>query len=860
MANVLGTLVVALQAQTDSFARGMANAKTISLTTSEGIVSSLKMVETQMAKLRFGSAGEIKKSAEIVGASLAGIGIAATVAAVSFAKSTASEALELNKLHQSFGVSIEALSGLRVAAQMTGIPMESLAKGMGMLDKAAVGAVAGQKPLIQAFNQLGISVKDLSNGKGGMIDQVGLLILVADHFSKLTGGVLKAAEGRKLFGRGWAEIAPLMNQGVVAIQGYIDKAKALGLVMTAEDVAAALKFHETLTLVNVKMDAMKQTIGLAMIDPLNRLAKAFGEVDSAGNSTAAHLTGDLGDALIWLAKQIEQVITGTKVMYLELEHLSKFKEDHPVLSLVPGMQLAGWFSSRDQLNKDMDELYAKQEKFFASLEKPLPGMRVAHTPTVFGSNPPVLPSGTGAKPKPEDFSSLLTEATSIFDRTDPLQKQIDHVKELQLKIYEFTASHPEAIFLNLNDAAEKLNVALTRLAEEKSLALLGDQLKAGQEQIANLFAIPMGAPLASGAAKASSDEMNRLKDNNYIMEERARIFENTRTAMERYALDLQHINSLYADKSSDEYNRAIQDLDEKLRSQYDPTIRLKKALDDIALAYSLGAMNAAAMARAVAKVNADIAMANTVTHPAAGMAGVKQGIGAGAGAVGAEWQGMSAETANSMIQAAHQMQAAFATAFKSMIMGTKTVGQAFSEMGLDMLSSMVEACAQMLAKWIVTHVIMAAIAKAFGTDDGSSKAMTQIGSNVAIALSDAAVAAANTLAMTSTYLPPPGPEAAAAATYGVGLMFAGLAGADRGALLPRDALLRAHQGEAILPQKLTSYLMDSASRSQPQASAGGVRHIFNMPITINGATDAEEVSQKVVARVQKLFRTGGVMK
>jgi len=838
MSSVLGQLVIELTASTNQFQKSMRDAHALSLTTSAGIVDGLKNVETQLSRLKFGSTAEWQKSGAIITASLAGLGVAAAGAAFVFAKSTASEALELNKLAQTYGISIEALSGLQVASKMTGVSMESMAKGLGFLDKAAVAAVQGHKQQILAFQQLGIATKDLTDGKGGMRDQLGLLLMVADRFSKLKDHVLQVAEAKALMGRGGPEELALFNQGAAAIQGYIDKAKELGFVLTAEDIAAALKFHEEMVTVEVKVDAARRQIAIGLIPALNAVGEAFTGASNHGEGFRA-IGENIGGVLTRMS-------AGFRSLAYDAEYVNIWLKD--------------WAPINDKLRQTA-ELQARVAAEAKKMDEVLWGSTQHGAGGSWGpqkgEDKPVIPSGTAKPPKPQDFASLFNEATAIFDKNDPLQKQIDKLQELRLKMVQFEGDHPHAIFLNLNDAINKADVALANLAVDKKWAVLTEELKAGQKQIADLFSIPMAVPMASGAAKAASDEMQRLKDSNYIMEERGRIFEATRTPMERYALDLQHINSLYADKSSDEYNRAVTDLDEKLREQYDPTIRLKKALDDIALAYSLGAMNADAMARAVAKVNADIAMANTVTHPMPGMAGVRQGLGAGAGSVATQWQGMPAETASAMIEAAHGMQSAMSSAFSAMIMGTKTVGQAFAEMGRGMLESVVNACMQMLTQWIITHVLMAAIAKAFGSGTGPTQAGSQIAGNAAIAASDAAVAAGNTLALMSAYTPPPGPEIAAGLVYAEGMAFAGMASMSQGGLLPRDMMVQAHAGEAVLPERLTSFLRASADRAGgTDKKSGG--HTFNMPITINGATDPEEVANRTVAKVQRLFKTGGV--
>jgi hypothetical protein len=118
------------------------------------------------------------------------------------------------------------------------------------------------------------------------------------------------------------------------------------------------------------------------------------------------------------------------------------------------------------------------------------------------------------------------------------------------------------------------------------------------------------------------------------------------------------------------------------------------------------------------------------------------------------------------------MSSAMSNALTEMIMGTKSVGQAFRDMGVAMLTAVVN----MIANWIVYGVIMKQLSKIFGIDP-KAQAAQQIASNMAIAQSDAGLAAANTLALTSAMYPPPVPEILAGVAYGIGELFAGLTSA-----------------------------------------------------------------------------------
>ncbi|MGH7260865.1 MAG: hypothetical protein ACREI9_09310, partial [Nitrospiraceae bacterium] len=86
--------------------------------------------------------------------------VAVTSALVAIAKSTANYGEELNKVSQQIGVSVESLSALRYAAELSELSAEQLTQGLKFLAKNAVEAASGGSDAVVAFGDVGVSVKD----------------------------------------------------------------------------------------------------------------------------------------------------------------------------------------------------------------------------------------------------------------------------------------------------------------------------------------------------------------------------------------------------------------------------------------------------------------------------------------------------------------------------------------------------------------------------------------------------------------------------------------------------------------------------------------------------------------------------
>src|SRR3990167_5147394 len=123
-----------------------------------------------------------------------GIGIAAFTG---FVKHTIAAQDELSKLSQKVGITVELLAGFQHAADLSGMSLEGLTKGVKTLSTQMFDAAAGTGEGIKAFKALQVSVKDSS---GVLRASEDVLFDVEDRFSKMRDGAEKSAIAVKLFG------------------------------------------------------------------------------------------------------------------------------------------------------------------------------------------------------------------------------------------------------------------------------------------------------------------------------------------------------------------------------------------------------------------------------------------------------------------------------------------------------------------------------------------------------------------------------------------------------------------------------------------------------------------------------------
>ena len=201
-----------------------------------------------------------------------------------WSKEFAEAAEKVKHLGEQFGMTSQQVQGLGVVAKLSGISIETITKGLGILDK---NLFSGSKDSI--FKQMGIDAKDSK-------DQVELLAKVADKFKDMDDGPKKAALAMDLFGRAGKEMIPILNQGGEAMREAKAKAIEYGAAYTAlsddaqtKGVALAESINET----GVAWAGVTNVLGSAfgpalkeITDSINSLVKAFVDSYTEGGTVA----------------------------------------------------------------------------------------------------------------------------------------------------------------------------------------------------------------------------------------------------------------------------------------------------------------------------------------------------------------------------------------------------------------------------------------------------------------------------------------------------------------------------------------------------------------------------------------------
>ena len=206
------------------------------------------------------------------------LAIAGAMAAAGGAIATAmagviTRAGDMYELSQALGLTVEDLSRMTYAAELSGVQIEGLEKAIKKLSVSLFDASqSGTGPAANAFRMLGISAVDAEGNVRPVIDVMGDL---ADRFSKMPGGAEKTALAMRVFGKAGADMIPMLNEGRDGLQEMYDEAQRLGIVLDTETAASAEALGDELTRLNAAKDGVITKITTGMLPALRSMAGAL---------------------------------------------------------------------------------------------------------------------------------------------------------------------------------------------------------------------------------------------------------------------------------------------------------------------------------------------------------------------------------------------------------------------------------------------------------------------------------------------------------------------------------------------------------------------------------------------------------
>lgn len=211
----------------------------------------------------------IKNKLTALGSKLKFIGGLATGGAAAAATATVMKAVQtgaaIQDLSNRYGIQTDAIQALSFAAEQSGTSIDAVVTGIKNLQKGIGNGTLGDQ-----LNQLGLTMEQL---RGKSPEQQ--LAMLATAFGNIADQEKKMALALKLFGKGGADLIPLLNGGADGAAALTDAFKAMGVTMSAEAVAEAAKLDDELSKLGTQFDAIVVKTGGSLMPTLEKLANVL---------------------------------------------------------------------------------------------------------------------------------------------------------------------------------------------------------------------------------------------------------------------------------------------------------------------------------------------------------------------------------------------------------------------------------------------------------------------------------------------------------------------------------------------------------------------------------------------------------
>ena len=508
MSDVNKSISISYRADVQNLVNGLKKVGNISEKESKRLVKELDKAYTKASKASEKSARKQERALKKVGStakgvgkgirsSFSGIGVAAGAAALAvlaFGKHIADMSNQLVDASTKTGVSVDTLSGLRLAAEGAGVSFTELEMGLVKLPQMMIQAADGGKKAQKSFEALGVQTTEMVDGFQKLRSADDVLKDVFTSLQNIESAEEKAARAADIFGR---------TAGPKFIQsGAIDNLEAFVTLANEFGVASGPRMQE-------QMAQFQRTSANAMMVLQGEVLRTFdvlmgGEGGSGGGINKA--MNLLVESFVVLGSVAQNVIGGLNLHFQKLAFriapIAAILGGEGSLAAKAAMSLAIMKSQEgNQVLQEIDTLLEGEvgEKFSSPIEfamKRLEEFRTLAAATS-GTTPSGGGGGGGRRGGGGGGASATKQATKAVDElaesTKLLEKIDKEILDAMTKIRDerVSALTGEEKIIALRDIAlqkvheEKMALGSSIESQIEKLKLL-EQTQEVQDQIADL--------------------------------------------------------------------------------------------------------------------------------------------------------------------------------------------------------------------------------------------------------------------------------------------------------------------------------------------------------------------------------------
>lgn len=229
---------------------------------------------------------KLSEGAKKAGIGLMAVGTAITGLGIAAVKSYAETGDALSKMATRTGISAQALSELKYAAQMSGSSIEDLETSVKRMQMFMVDATEGSALATDTLDKLGLKLTDLQG-----LNQEDQFLKLSYALADVDDAGQRASLAFDLFGKSGTDLLPMFADGSAALAGLRQEANDLGVTMDDVSANKAAELGDSIEDLKFTFDGMKVQIGEALAPAVINLANS--------------LTEQLKPAIAWLSEHPE---------------------------------------------------------------------------------------------------------------------------------------------------------------------------------------------------------------------------------------------------------------------------------------------------------------------------------------------------------------------------------------------------------------------------------------------------------------------------------------------------------------------------------------------------------------------------
>ncbi|WP_353246552.1 hypothetical protein [Limnohabitans sp.] len=185
-----------------------------------------------------------------------------------FIGGTAGAVASIDDLAKRTGVSADVLQGYSLAANQSGVSLETFGKAVQKLTINLGEAQTGNAAAVKSFADLGLSVRDLSR-----LSPQEAFEAVAAAIAKLPNPAQQAAAAVSLFGKSGVELTPIFQEGATYLQQMVAEAKRLGISLSPQQIAGITALDDSLEKTRLTLQGFSQRLLAELAPALTQAAE-----------------------------------------------------------------------------------------------------------------------------------------------------------------------------------------------------------------------------------------------------------------------------------------------------------------------------------------------------------------------------------------------------------------------------------------------------------------------------------------------------------------------------------------------------------------------------------------------------------